>query len=78
MSHPLTNEMCKEIQLHIFNQTDEDCMRAAYDKGAADRLEQCIAWLQGYFFLKEDLLFINEELLIKELKAAMRPQEDNQ
>ena len=37
--HPLTDEMCKQIQLHIFNQTDEDCMRAAYDKGYADALE---------------------------------------
>ena len=31
MTHPLTNEMCEKIQLHIFNQTDADCMRAAYD-----------------------------------------------
>ena len=44
--HPLTDEMCKQIQLHNFNQTDKerivvvaDCMRAAYDKGYADALE---------------------------------------
>ena len=39
MTHPLTDEMCKQIQLHIFHQTDEDCMRAAYDRGFEDAIE---------------------------------------
>ena len=44
--HPLTDEMCKQIQLHIFNQTDKegivvvaDCMRDAYDRGFEDAIE---------------------------------------
>ena len=47
--HPLTDKMCEEIQLYIFNQTDEDCMRAAYDKGYADALEK------GYADALEDV-----------------------
>ena len=78
--HPLTDEMCKEIQLHIFNQTDEDDMRAAYDlgesKGAADMLEQVIEWLKDE--LDNDPNCMHRYLLF-DLKAAMRPQqqEDN-
>ena len=37
--HPLTDEMCKQIQLHIFNQSDEDCMRAAYNRGFEDAIK---------------------------------------
>ena len=44
MSHPLTDEMCKQIQLHkrFINLSDEDCMRIAYDKGCNDQLEKVI------------------------------------
>ena len=44
MTHPLTDEMCKQIQLHkrFINLSDEDCMRIAYDKGCNDQLEKVI------------------------------------
>ena len=68
MNHPLTDEMCEKIQLHIFNQTDADCMRAAADW----QLEQVIQFMEEYerLFGGSGMIFI--------LKDAMRPQEDNQ
>ena len=51
--HPLTDEICKSIAAcYPYNKhiDIEDCghihdMRAAYDKGADDRMEQVIKWL---------------------------------
>ena len=76
MTHPLTDEMCEKIQLHIFNQTDADCMRAAADW----QLEQVIEWLKtqtdysGTFYYEAlgDIETIEDALM-----SAMRPQEDN-
>ncbi|MFZ9014649.1 MAG: hypothetical protein ACO23H_10470 [Alphaproteobacteria bacterium] len=80
--HPLTDELIEEIARF---DPDADDMRAAYDKGAEDRLEQITEWLRknlpqtlylepiGYIeYKKEDRL-----RLIDDLKKAMRPQGDN-
>ena len=75
MNHPLTDEICDQItdELSIFS--IEDCMRAAYDKGAADRLEQCIAWLEN---LHPKYTLAKHSTLANMMKEAMRPQENNQ
>ena len=73
MTHPLTDQMCEKIQLHIFNQTDADCMRSAADW----QLEQVIEWLE-YYPIKDVLDTGGYSALIKDFKEAMRPQEDNQ
>ena len=71
MTHPLTDEMCEKIQLHIFNQTDADCMRSAADW----QLEQVIKWLEE----TECNRYNNVKIIhANDLRAAMRPQEDNQ
>jgi len=91
--HPLTDAICKELadtEDRPFTDIEMDNMRAAYDKGAEDRLEQITEWLRknlpqtlylepiGYIeYKKEDRL-----RLIDDLKKAMRPattttQEDN-
>jgi len=91
MSHPLTDAICEELadtEDRPFTHIEMDNMRAAYDKGAEDRLEQITEWLRknlpqtlylepiGYIeYKKEDRL-----RLIDDLKKAMRPtntQEDN-
>ena len=68
MSHPLTDEMCKKIQLHIFNQNDEDCMRAAWDLG----FQTCIDWLLDYPYKGMSI-----EWLCKQLKKELRPQQED-
>ena len=37
--HPLTDEMCKEIQFEDIFRTQADCMRVAYDLGYTQGLE---------------------------------------
>ena len=68
MTHPLTDEMCEKIQLHIFNQTDADCMRAAADW----QLEQVIQFMEEHekLFGGSGMIFI--------LKEAMRPQQQEE
>ena len=68
MNHPLTDEMCEKIQLHIFNQTDADCMRAAADW----QLEQVIQFMEEHekLFGGSGMIFI--------LKDAMRPQQQEE
>ena len=86
--HPLTDEICKSIAVcyPYNNRIDiEDCghltdMRAAYDKGRNDQLEQVVEWLRtqtdysGTFYY-ETLGGI--ETIEDALMSAMRPQEDN-
>ena len=83
MTHPLTDEMMDKIHGNrpgYSNPFDEDDMRAAYDKGAADRLEQVIEWLKTqtdysgtfYYEASGDIETIEDALM-----SAMRPQEDN-
>jgi hypothetical protein len=70
MTHPLTDEMCEKIQLHIFNQTDADCMRSAADWQLEQVIEQ---WEEVMDSTMTDIQVIRE--FDKRLKA-MRPQED--
>ena len=81
--HPLTNKMCEEIQLHIFNQTDEDCMRGAYDKGASDMANKAHQWLKQnawkYLIQREysEEYTIYESKLCADFKQSMQQQENN-
>ena len=75
--HPLTDEMIQEIAISVggyeFNDSCHAEMRAAYDKGDRDRLEQCIDWL-------EDTDCDDPQETAQRLRKAMRPQpqqEDN-
>lgn len=68
MTHPLTDEMCKQIKLHIFNRGEI--------KGRAEMLEQVIEQWEEVINTnktKTDIQIIWE--FDKRLKA-MRPQED--
>lgn len=80
--HPLTDEMCEILSRHGWLGFDSDPkglihdMRAAYDKGDTDRLEQVIRYLEN------DLKFVlwTDDFMDK-FKKTMRPQqqqEDNQ
>jgi hypothetical protein len=79
MNHPLTDEMCEQIAPTcqwagdigdvVFRYSD---IRAAYDKGAADRLEQCIAWLEN---LHPKYTLAKHSTLANMMKEAMRPQQ---
>ena len=67
-NHPLTDEMCKKIQLHDIFRSDADCMRVAADW----QLEQVIEWIRenlpdGYYGL------VNDDEVITDLQEAMRP-----
>jgi len=88
MKHPLTDEIIEEIAEDVFYYDYSipifRCdMRAAYDKGRDDQLEQVIEWLRhnlgsvpldpvGYSGHEIDVDYV-----IEDLKQAMRPQEDN-
>ena len=77
--HPLTHEICERLSCFPFEDCDEEGimtdMRAAYDKGAEDRLKQVIEWLNETIFERgSSLEAVN---IPEELKKAMRPQEDN-
>jgi hypothetical protein len=98
MTHPhlLTDDTCFGIALETESRIGYqppsifDYMRAAYDKGRADMLEQVIEWLQanlwlcddnlGPLYIKEDCLsdkVIDEKMVIDDLKKAMRPQKES-
>lgn len=75
--HPLTDEMCEKIQLHIFNQTDEDCMRSAADW----QLQQVVEWLEGNLTrgaYLEPVGYSGHQIdvadLLSDIKKAMRSQ----
>lgn len=84
--HPLTDEICERISRRCVSVTtsiERDNMRAAYDKGRNDQLEQVMKWLDRYL----DSFGISDEYyrgecesifdLKDDLKKAMRPQENN-
>ena len=85
-NHPLTDDIIESIWNKVGNDivnTEErdldkfvqnSLMRNAYDKGAADRLEQVIEWLKDELDYRSDI----DPNLLSDLKQAMRPQEDNQ
>lgn len=76
--HPLTDEMCENIAPMaqwvgdigdtIFRHCD---MRAAYDKGAADKLEQVVKWLKA----TKSTVKLCPSVLAVQLEQAMRPQQ---
>ena len=82
MTHPLTDQMCEKIQLHIFNQTDADCMRAAYDLA----IEHFFIWVvedeniridaQGFHY-RGQLIEDAEEAHRLLLAFLRKQQEDN-
>lgn len=78
--HPLTDEICNELSIFGLKDLDGEYggaimtdMRAAYSKGAADKLEQVIKWLNEAIF--EQSTCFDIESLPSELEKAMRPQE---
>ena len=72
MTHPLTNEICRDLQLdHWRDDWYVTEMRAAADW----QLEQMIEWLE-YYPIKDVLDTGGYSALIKDFKEAMRPQED--
>ena len=86
MTHPLTDEIIRKnftpdydyfegLEGEICLGFSDDDLRAAYDKGAADRLEQCIAWLEN---LHPKYTLAKHSTLANMMKEAMRPQENNQ
>ena len=90
-NHPLTDELCYQMSLENWGMgLSNDNMRAAYDKGAADRLEQVIEWIyanlvdDNEYYSNADLYsdgelrsYIVIDNIIDDLIQAMRPQEDN-
>lgn len=80
MNHPLTDEICKSIAVcyPYNNRIDiEDCGHLTDMRAAADwQLEQVIEWIkQGHLY---DLEYHTHCLdMIADLKATMRPQENN-
>lgn len=82
MNHPLTDEMCEILSRQPWLGFDSPIegtihdMRAAYDKGGDERLEQVIEWLKDYPVL--DILEAHGiEAVVEELKKEMRPQEES-
>ena len=75
--HPLTDEMCEILSRQPWLDPDVDVegtahdMRAAYDKGAADRLEQVVKWLKA----TKSTVKLCPSVLAVQLEQAMRPQE---
>ena len=82
MTHPLTDEIIEEIaedvfyyeySIPIFRQD----MRAAYDKGRDDQLEQVIAWLKlntdDYLLQDYYKTYFLTEAFLDDFKKAMRP-----
>ena len=86
MTHPLTDEICDQIQDSV-HPCDPENMRTAADW----QLEQVIEWMEvnlmnhdfykGYAYLYDNFpnVYIKEDELLEDLREAMRPttQEDN-
>jgi len=86
MTHPLTDDMLKQIQSE--NPTriyGTEAVLAAYDLGRDEQLEQVIEWLDEHLFSLINSAYWGEwqhiNALESHLKEAMRPttttQEDN-
>ena len=72
MTHPLTDEICDQIQDSV-HPCDPENMRSAADW----QLEQVIDWLRNN--LDEDYIWavVDVEIVIIDLKQAMRPTEED-
>lgn len=89
--HPLTDDIIEENFTPEYGYIETDSilgvseinlgfscndLRAAYDIGAADKLEQVIEWLNEAIFEQSTCFGI--ESLPEELEKAMRPQQQQQ
>ena len=85
--HPLTDEIIEDLAQFEPDLTDSlrlnrtHDMRAAYDKGSARMLEKVIEFLGFELYRYTEASFvgvtvIDYDNLIKDLKKAMRPQEN--
>ncbi len=83
MTHPLTDDVLKQIQcenpMRIYG---TQAMLAAYDLGRDEQLEQVMKWIEeelpNYAYKIEGSTYLDEDFIHKDLKEAMRPtQEDN-
>jgi hypothetical protein len=83
--HPLTTaqikQLAKRYTLDMYNgecSFEEDAVRAAADW----QLEQLLIWIEfylhRYLYVSDGVAEIYYDNLFKDLKKAMRPQEDNQ
>ena len=80
IEHPLNDLRIYDEIISLELPRPNDDMRAAYDKGAEDRLEQVIEWLKtqtdysGTFYYEAlgDIETIEDALM-----SAMRPQEES-
>jgi hypothetical protein len=88
--HPLTDEICKQIvedNVHwhpdwaVLDLVVKTCMRASYDTGQKDGIEQVIEWIEDEGFY--DHITYDPDYgvqtydsgFIANLKKAMRPQQ---
>ena len=81
MTHPLTDEMVLELVKHVSETTDwNNCDKypsTLYARAAADwQLEQVIEWVKHCRGYRLELASETWNF-VQDLKAAMRPQEDN-
>ena len=78
MTHQLTDEICDALwdehgQYYALYEEVRLTCRAAYDKGAADRLEQVFEWIKEN--LSDDYYgLVNGDEVLSDLKKAMYPQ----
>ena len=79
MTPPLTDEICLEITNRPYMvDTRKDDMRAAYDKGRDDQLEQVIDWLRtnlnvDYIWADSLPSGVDVEIVVVDLKRELRP-----
>ena len=81
--HPLTDEVCREVADSMIDFPNgfpdaHDHMRA----GADWQLEQVIEWIEAnpiedYVYTDYSGAIVKEQEFLKNLKQAMRPQENN-
>jgi hypothetical protein len=88
--HPLTDEICKQIvednvywhpDSPLLDLTEKTCMRASYDMGRDDQLEEAQAFLDDFlekFSWRYSWQATYEvRAFVNNFKSCMRPQEDS-
>tara|TARA_B100001059_G_scaffold36147_1_gene29252 strand:- start:392 stop:718 length:327 start_codon:yes stop_codon:yes gene_type:complete len=71
-THPLTDDICERIadtEDRPFTSIEKDNMRAAYDKGREDQLNECLDWLDK----QDEHLFGYRDLMWKGLRGPKEP-----
>ena len=83
IEHPLNDLRIYDEIISLELPRLNDDMRAAYDKGRDDQLEQVIGWIRQNPRVGEACPIYDFEtetdrlLLVEDIKKAMRPQENN-